>query len=367
MLTCDACRAHLNDYVYGEASFYLKAQIEEHLASCPACREEAAFLRQIRDTLSDMPKIEVDAGFKAALNQRLDQLEQAAPVKKRKFYKDWCAYSALAACVVLAVVLQTNVFEFGKQIEQNGLDDRQAIANVDVTQLVPVTPEAQGASDVAASEPEPTAKAQESAAPEATKTPAARKTAQPQKTVAPKPTVQPEESPKVQSRETVETSTPPAQAADAPQETVQAADIAADEQMADRAEAMQQEDAGVYETEAPQQNSLKSAAQNATEEPLPAGETRGGGSGGGASALSEAAPYSAAPEKTQGSGTLYVDAEHIGKAREIAGSYGTHSGNTVEMTRAQLKRYFNALYEQGVEYQSGISDGDTVQFEIVAQ
>lgn len=90
MLTCDECRKYLDAYVYGESSFYLNAQIEEHLASCPACREEAAFLQQIRDTLSQMPKIEVDDSFKAALNQRIDQLEaKAPPAKKWKFYKDW--------------------------------------------------------------------------------------------------------------------------------------------------------------------------------------------------------------------------------------------------------------------------------------
>ena len=364
MLTCDECRKYLDAYVYGESSFYLNAQIEEHLASCPACREEAAFLQQIRDTLSQMPKIEVDDSFKAALNQRIDQLEaKAPPAKKWKLYKDWRMISALAACVLLAVVIQSNVFELGKQVEQNGVaPEIQEISDLDLTQITPTDAPADGTAAV----PEV------DAAVDAGEVPAAQ-TAQPRQTTAPQTGGQASATPEARNTDAVNATAAPAvtqsatvaQPTAAPQpeaNTVQPAEDAAPSVAAvqDAAPVQTEEASSPEVASAPAGNNLRSA-----EEEGAAGSAHGagasGGSGGGGSG--GAAVYSA-PAASTGSGVLYVDSEDVSKAQDIADRYGTRSGSNVEMPKAQLNDYLNELQENGVEYSANISGGDTVNFDI---
>lgn len=366
MLTCDECRKYLDAYVYGESSFYLNAQIEEHLASCPACREEAAFLQQIRDTLSQMPKIEVDDSFKAALNQRIDQLEaKAPPAKKWKFYKDWRMISALAACVLLAVVIQSNVFELGQQVEQNGVaPEIQEISDLDLTQITPTDAPADGTAAV----PE----ADANAAVDAGEAPAAQ-TAQPRQTTVPQTGGQASATPEARDTDAVNDTEAPtvtqsatvAQPTAAPQpeaNTAQPAEDAAPSVAAVRdAAPMQTEEASIPKVSgAPAGNNLRSSEEDEAAEAAYGSGARGGSGGGGSGGT---AVYSA-PAASTGSGVLYVDSEDVSKAQDIADRYGTRSGSNVEMPKAQLNDYLNELQENGVEYSANISGGDTVNFDI---
>lgn len=86
MINCDEFHKFIDDYVYDEVSFFVKAQMDEHIASCPKCREEAEFLKEIKSTLYAMPRLEVDESFKAALNEKLDAAEKTVDRKRRRSF-----------------------------------------------------------------------------------------------------------------------------------------------------------------------------------------------------------------------------------------------------------------------------------------
>ena len=349
MLTCDECRSYLDAYVYGEVSFFLKAQIEEHLASCPACLEEAAFLQQIRNTLSQMPAIEVDESFQEQLNLKIDQLEaERTPLKKKKrFYKDWRMVSALAACVLLAVVIKANVFEFGHKIEQNGSGAGiQSVSDIDLSNITPFdTPSDSFADDaeVSTGAPETVEKS----------APIAEQTAKPSPSVAPKASAQPTDIPKEQDGGAGKNTAAPTKTESVhtePPVVSSRMKTVPDAKTAEQTESAQED---VSKTNVPEEraaNDLKS----------------GGGSAGGADSASSpaVAAYNMDAAESKGTGTLYVDSESISKAKNIADGYGKRSGSTVEMSKEQLNQYLNALSENGVEYNAAISSGDTVSFDI---
>ena len=87
MMRCDEVQNFINDYVFDNASLFVRAQISEHLRSCPKCKEEYELLCEMRDTLQSMPRLEADAAFQSGLDEKLDQLAREVPAKKRSFLR----------------------------------------------------------------------------------------------------------------------------------------------------------------------------------------------------------------------------------------------------------------------------------------
>ncbi len=141
MINCDEFHKFIDDYVYDEVSFFVKAQMDEHIASCPKCREEAEFLKEIKSTLYAMPRLEVDESFKAALNEKLDAAEKTVDRKRRRsFFRDWRTYSALAACLVLAFVVQSKVGDFYRHSTVDPVQiPAENVADIDLSEMQKTT------------------------------------------------------------------------------------------------------------------------------------------------------------------------------------------------------------------------------------
>lgn len=89
-----------------------KLAINDHALQCAHCREELDFTLAIIAELNALPAIEVPADFGAKLNERLDLEKGAAAGLGRRILnsvrRNYGRYSAVAACLVLAVVIGAN-------------------------------------------------------------------------------------------------------------------------------------------------------------------------------------------------------------------------------------------------------------------
>lgn len=89
-----------------------KSAINEHTLQCEQCRAELDFTLAIIAELNTLPAIEVPADFGAKLNERLDLEKRAASGLGGRILSSarrYCGrYSAVAACLALAVVIGAN-------------------------------------------------------------------------------------------------------------------------------------------------------------------------------------------------------------------------------------------------------------------
>ena len=84
-----------------------KAFMEKHSCSCDTCKQELGFVKSITKTLHDLPKLEVPSDFKDKVNARIDTELKITPIKRfaGHIVRNGGRYSAVAACLVLAVVI----------------------------------------------------------------------------------------------------------------------------------------------------------------------------------------------------------------------------------------------------------------------
>ncbi len=82
----------LPDYVNDRLGTHRRAEVERHLESCAACRDEVSLLRGLRTTIRRAPMVDVDAIAAAIPPYR-------APVRRR-WTTGWRAAAAIAAIVV---------------------------------------------------------------------------------------------------------------------------------------------------------------------------------------------------------------------------------------------------------------------------
>lgn len=365
MINCEEFHKFIDDYVYDDVSFFVKAQLDEHIASCPKCREEVAFLREIKSALYSMPRIEVDESFKAALNQKLDASGITVRHKrKRGFLRDWRTYSALAACLVLAFVIQSRVGDFYHNHVADPVNiQSQNAADIDISGMQQTAPADMRIALPDAAQPESGEKPAENSRKDRE---SAGSAAVPKKTAAPseatpKPTAKADSTAGPVKTAPVQTPSPAAPVNDAAQ-NAQAPAVQADvmpETAEDgvAGEYAKQRDEAVFKSTADPSAAYTDEAREDRGSAAPQVSSAGGG----AAASGFAETFSGA-----NSGTVSVDSDNVFKARQIADKYGTVNGNSIEMTKKEFQNYLNTLKKNDIEYNHNVPDMDIVDVEIVA-
>src|SRR5687768_18568180 len=97
--TCDD-KATLVAYMYGEADAALRAQVEQHLASCAACAAEVTALGDVRAELGSWIPPDVELGFQIV---RKSQPPAAANVLRPAQWWQTVPAWAQAAAAILVV------------------------------------------------------------------------------------------------------------------------------------------------------------------------------------------------------------------------------------------------------------------------
>lgn len=107
-MTCEKFAEMLDNYE--SLTDEEKALMEEHAAACEECRRELDFMCSMINAVKTLPEIKVPDDFLENLNKRIDA--EAVLVRRRGFAGyisyNWKKYSAVAACLVLAVVIGAN-------------------------------------------------------------------------------------------------------------------------------------------------------------------------------------------------------------------------------------------------------------------
>lgn len=115
MSECEKYKKIIESVANGECSEADKALLDTHVLECNDCREELAFVMSINETLQSLPKMEVPEDFLVSLNKRLDVEDKikayASDKAKRNIFRAWKKYSAITACLLLAVLVQINVWD----------------------------------------------------------------------------------------------------------------------------------------------------------------------------------------------------------------------------------------------------------------
>lgn len=109
MKSCEEYQALIDMYLDNELTREQRHLFDTHISSCNECYEALSFAKSIRQTLTTLPEIDVPEDFNSTLRQRIAK-ECKAPKKTFAVYAG--RYSALAACVVLAVVIGGGLSEF---------------------------------------------------------------------------------------------------------------------------------------------------------------------------------------------------------------------------------------------------------------
>lgn len=140
MSDCEFYRELIEQNLSGECSEEEILLLNEHLKECPSCKEEAKFAFKIQNTLRSLPKIEAPDNFLMSLNEKLDledKLNAETPdIKFNRFVSSWKKYSALTACLLLAVLVKINIWNIpdSANTDEAAIDD---VNNVTVSQIAP--------------------------------------------------------------------------------------------------------------------------------------------------------------------------------------------------------------------------------------
>ncbi len=92
-MSCTRMENRIVPYVDGRMKENERAQVEKHLAACPACRLRVNEFRAVTELLDELPQIEPSAAFDARVRARV----AAEPVKQ-----SWWAWLAVSPRVALA-------------------------------------------------------------------------------------------------------------------------------------------------------------------------------------------------------------------------------------------------------------------------
>lgn len=112
MSDCENFKKMIERYVNDECSLQEKELLDAHTKECSECNDDLLFALSIKNTLRTLPKMEVPDNFLVSLNERLDK-EIISP-KRKNYLGLWKKYSALAACLLLAVMLRVDVWDMSK-------------------------------------------------------------------------------------------------------------------------------------------------------------------------------------------------------------------------------------------------------------
>jgi putative zinc finger protein len=110
-MNCAEIRGRMADYLYSELPVDSKSGIEDHLAACPACREELAVLRRARDLLDEAANRDEDAS-PAPLS--LVQISDRAMRQLERNRRRWQWFSLVTGSALAALLL---LYAFAVRIE----------------------------------------------------------------------------------------------------------------------------------------------------------------------------------------------------------------------------------------------------------
>jgi hypothetical protein len=117
----------LNDYVDGLLEESLKTAVDEHLRSCPSCREELEQVNTVRRTLDQLPSRAAPPGFLESVHRRLEKEK----VPRSSVRKPWGqrrvvlpAGVAAFATAAIALIVVLNVVEPRKEAGEMVVRDR---------------------------------------------------------------------------------------------------------------------------------------------------------------------------------------------------------------------------------------------------
>lgn len=103
MKTCEEYEALISDFLDGELSAEDRAEVAEHLASCPACQQYFDDLVAMHDAFDQIGDVPVPEGFTEQLMARVHETPQSEE-KKIIFLPHWKRWAALAACCAIAAL-----------------------------------------------------------------------------------------------------------------------------------------------------------------------------------------------------------------------------------------------------------------------
>lgn len=84
-MKCRDAQILLADYAAGALTEQERAAVKAHLAACPGCREELAFLKEYATRIASYPTLKAPAGFIASLHGRL-HAEKERGIARRLFF-----------------------------------------------------------------------------------------------------------------------------------------------------------------------------------------------------------------------------------------------------------------------------------------
>lgn len=116
-MKCDRARELFSGYLENTLDGKLRADFEEHLASCPECEAGYDRFHATVMLLDEMPEVETPPGFHAAVMARVEQARRAAPRPVRWWALDWqrvftvrvparAVAAGFAVMILLALVVQ---------------------------------------------------------------------------------------------------------------------------------------------------------------------------------------------------------------------------------------------------------------------
>lgn len=94
-MTCDQVKEHFADYLAGGLSRPVAGELDEHLARCAACKQEAAALSETWQALGLLEQEQPSAALRPRFYESLEAyrhgLESAAPAHAHRRFFDWGA------------------------------------------------------------------------------------------------------------------------------------------------------------------------------------------------------------------------------------------------------------------------------------
>jgi predicted anti-sigma-YlaC factor YlaD len=130
-MTCDEVQDRLDDYVDGEASAADLHEVELHLASCAACRDEERLLRAVLAHARALPREKTpprDLWTGVAERIAAGETERTSVLRfPRRLAASWGGWAALGAAAAVLAALAFGLFSSRRPTEGPGIASRPSL------------------------------------------------------------------------------------------------------------------------------------------------------------------------------------------------------------------------------------------------
>ncbi len=99
MLTCEKAESMIDAYLDDDLTNDQKEEFLAHISSCENCKSLLEFAKNVKDTLSTLPEIEVPSDFLDGIHEKIKAEKKPSKIIYLR------RYGAFAACLMLAVVM----------------------------------------------------------------------------------------------------------------------------------------------------------------------------------------------------------------------------------------------------------------------